>query len=198
MKKLLVIIFFLPLISFGQFAKGTKYLGGDILLNSSKIDFADDISSRNNLFSISSQLGFFLNDSWAIGPAVNFSTSNNPSLNPVTNLFEDRRITGYAGGLFARKFFSISENFFFSLEGKGLIGSINREPAILNDNENKTRFRFSLSPIFTFMPTKKWAFDARIGEVSYESNWNSNISNNSNFRFNFGSINLGFNYFFRM
>lgn len=196
MKKLLLALFFLPLISFGQFSKGTKYVGGNLSYNSFKSGNANADNPAFTIFSINGQLGFFVNDSWAVGPVVNYFSGNNPYLNPLTNLFEDRKVSGYAGGLFARKFFSISENFFFSLEGKGLVGAVNRDSYFPVNEESGTRVYLSLRPAFTFMPNKKWAFDASIGEVFYESNWNFSYVENRIFQVSFGQINLGVNYFF--
>lgn len=196
MKKLLILLAFVPLVSFGQFSKGTKYVGGNLTYSNSKADFTNSNTPSTSIFSLNGQLGYFVNDSWAVGPVINYFSFNRPNLNPVSNLFEDSRIMGYAGGLFARKFFSISEKLFFSMEGKGLVGNINRDVNPSFYEERSTRVYLSIKPAFTFMPNQKWGFDASIGEIFYESNWNANYLENRNFQINFGQINLGVNYFF--
>lgn len=196
MKKLLFLLAFVPLVSFGQFSKGTKYVGGDLMYYSNNLDYGATNSPSSKTFSTNVQMGFFLNDSWAVGPVVNYISSNRPSINPVTNLFESSKINGFAGGLFARKFFTITDKFFFSLEGKGLIGNLSRDENAAMFNEGGTRLNISLLPAFTFMPNQKWAFDAGIGEISYRSNWYANYINEQNFNINLGQVNLGVNYFF--
>ncbi|MCH7399894.1 outer membrane beta-barrel protein [Belliella sp. DSM 107340] len=196
MKKLLILLAFVPMASFGQFSKGTKYVGGNMTYFSTKTNFSASNNPANTLFSLNGQTGFFINESWAVGPVVNFVSSNRPNINPVTNLFEDLKVSGFAGGLFARKFFSISEKFFFSLEGKGLVGTINRDLNSSLYEESSTRVYLSLRPAFTFMPNQKWGFDASIGEVFYQSNWNTGYLEENNFQINLGQVNLGVNYFF--
>lgn len=196
MKKLFFLLAFVPLISFGQFSKSTKYVGGNLMYNSNKSDYGTANSPSSTFFSANGQMGFFLNDSWAVGPVVNFISSNRPSINPVTNLFENAKVKGFAGGVFARKFFTITDIFLFSLEGKGMIGNLSRDENSAIFNEGGTRLYFSLFPAFTFLPNKKWAFDAGIGGISYNSNWNANFIDDQNFQINLGQVNLGVNYFF--
>lgn len=196
MKKLLILLAFVPLVSFGQFSKGTKYVGGSMSYNSLKVGTGDGSAPASSYLAFQGQLGIFINESIAIGPIANFFSSSNHNLNPVTNLYENMKITGIAGGLFARKFFSISESFFFSLEGKGLVGTINRDLNSSLFEESSTRLHISLLPAFTFMPNQKWSFDASIGDLSYQSNWNANFIEDRNFNVNFGQVSLGLNYFF--
>ncbi|WP_143959147.1 outer membrane beta-barrel protein [Litoribacter populi] len=196
MKKLLFLVFFLPLVSYGQLSKGTKFVGGDMVYSAHTVNYGYSSEPTSTMFSLNGQVGYFLSDSWAVGPMVNYITNNRPNINPVTNLFEDIRVTGIAGGLFARKFFTISDNFLFSLEGKGLAGNINRGVNRDIYNESSTRVYLSLRPAFTFMPNPKWGFDASIGEIFYQSNWTDYYLETTNFRISFGHVNLGVNYFF--
>ncbi|MCH7410026.1 hypothetical protein MM239_11525 [Belliella sp. DSM 111904] len=197
MKKIFILVFFMPILSFGQFSKGEKFVGGNMSYYSSKIKYAPSNNPSTTLFSLNSQFGFFVSQSLAVGPAVNFVSSSQPNLNPATNLFQTSKISGLAGGLFIRKFFTISDSFFFSLEGKGLAGRVNRDlssPFLYE--EHSTRVHLSFYPAFTFMPNQKWGFDATIGEASYQSNWYTNPSEESNFQVNFGQVKIGVNYFF--
>lgn len=196
MKKLLFLLAFLPFVSYGQFSKGTKYVGGNLMFYSSKSILGMANIPASTIFSVNGQIGYFLNDSWAIGPAVNFISSKRPNINPVTNLFEDSKVSGFAGGLFASKFFPITDNFFFSLEGKGLIGNVRRDINSTLYEESSTRLYLSLRPAFTFMPNQKWGFDASIGEILYQSNWSMNYSEEKNYLVYFGQVNLGVNHFF--
>jgi hypothetical protein len=67
-----------------------------------------------------------------------------PNEETYKNLFESSKINGFAGGLFARKFFTITDKFFFSLEGKGLIGNLSRDENAAMFNEGGTRLNISL------------------------------------------------------
>ncbi|SMD43469.1 hypothetical protein SAMN00777080_2061 [Aquiflexum balticum DSM 16537] len=195
MKKLLFLLAFVPLVSFGQFSKGTKMIGADLSYTSIKYEISSDVPTTNTFFSVTGHMGFFMSESFALGPIVNVFANNTPSFNPVTNLFEDRKTNGLAGGIYARKFFTISEQFFFSLEGRGLIGTINRDENSSSGEEKNTRLNLSFRPVFTFMPNRKWGFDAGIGQIYYSSNWTNSSIRERYFQTNLGQVSLGVNYF---
>ncbi len=196
MKKLLFILYFLPLLSFGQFSKGTKYVGGSISFDSFKYDTGSGTASASTYFSSQGQMGIFLNESFAVGPTINYFRNSIPNINPVTNLFEDRKARGFSGGIFARKFFSITEVFLFSLEGSGLVGQVNRNTQSQFIESKGTIFSLSLIPAFMFLPNEKWGFDASIGMLRYGSNYRNAFTEEKNFEAKLGQIHLGAKYFF--
>lgn len=195
MKKLLILLIFSPLVSYGQFSKGTKFIGGTTYYISytDKSQRGSPPPTTNFLFE--GQLGFFLNESLVIGPVLGAYADRYPSINPVTNLYEKQNYSGFSGGVFARKFYAVTENFLFSLEGKALVGSVNRAETYFQRDSRHTRFLFAFRPVFTFMPHQRWAFDAGIGEISYSINGSSMIDRDT-FTANLGRVGLGVNYFF--
>ncbi|SIS80856.1 hypothetical protein SAMN05421761_10578 [Belliella pelovolcani] len=196
MKKLFVILFFLPFLSFGQFSKGTKYLGGSVSLETYKYDTGAGMTPYNLFFSSHAHLGIFLNESIAIGPTINFNRTKIPTINPATNLFEERRSNSLAGGIFIRKFFPITEIFLFSLEGSAIIGQINRDSMSQFTESKSTIYNFSIFPAFMFLPNQKWGFDANIGTFRYGANYRNPFSEERNFEARLGQVNLGIKYFF--
>lgn len=196
MKKLLILLAFVPLVSFGQFSKGTKYVGGSFSYYSNKYDTGAGMAPASTYFSSQGHLGIFLNESFAIGPAINYFRNNIPSINPATNLFEDRSNNGLSGGVLARKFFSITDVFLFSLEGSALVGQINRNTQSQFVEPKSTILNLSLIPAFIFLPNKKWGFDASIGLLRYGSNYRNAFTEEKNFEARLGQIHLGAQYFF--
>ncbi|MCH7414921.1 hypothetical protein MM213_15580 [Belliella sp. R4-6] len=194
MKKLLILLAFVPLVSFGQFSKGTKMIGGNASYFSSKTEIGFLSEPARSVFSMNGHLGFFVSESLVVGPKINVSRAKYPFLNPSTNQFFFTELNGISGGLFVRKFFQLNESFYFSLEGSGMIGKTSRASGIPTVETSETQYRIAITPAFTFMPNKKWGIEAGVGELSYNSKW-SNIEN-SDFRANLGQVNLGINYFF--
>lgn len=74
------------MVSFGQFSKGTKFVGGTTYYTSytDKSQGGSPPPSTNFLFE--RQLGFFLNESLAIGPLLGAYADSYASINPATNL----------------------------------------------------------------------------------------------------------------
>jgi len=196
MKKIFFLLAFVPLVSFGQFSKGTKFIGGAMSYTSFKDNNNGSSPPATTYFSFESQLGFFLNESFSIGPVLGAYANNFPTINPITNLFENRKFNGFSGGIFARKFYKVSENLLFSLEGKAMLGNVYRSESYFQNDSKNTRFLFAFRPVFTFMPNSQWAFDAGIGEISYGVNWNNTMADTNQFTANLGQVRLGVNYFF--
>lgn len=185
----------MPLVSFGQFSKGTKFIGGTTYYNSytDKSQGGSPPPTTNFLFE--GQLGFFLSESFVIGPVLGAYADSYSSINPATNLYEKRNYSGFSGGVFARKFYSLSDHFLFSLEGKATVGNVNRAESYYQSDSRDTRFLFAFRPVFTFIPHHRWAFDAGIGDISYSIN-GSSMTDRDTFTVNFGQVRLGVNYLF--
>ncbi len=199
MKKLILILLLLPTLTFGQFSKGTKMIGTDFSVSS----YTTSVNNEPPITTITGNFhfGFFTSESFAVGPILNVLYNRNYNINPVTNTFDEISITGLSGGLFARKFFKISDKFFFSLEGRGLIGYAQRSnDSRLNfafqSDDRVTRFDISILPAFTFFPSERWGIDARLGQIYYGSNAANYFQDFKEFRFNLGRVSLGFNYYF--
>lgn len=73
---------------------------------------------------------------------------------------------GFLPVFFARKFYKISETFLFSLEGKAVAGNLSRTALVFQEDSNGTRLLVAFRPIFSFVPSKRWYFDASIDEFA--------------------------------
>jgi len=186
---------FLPSVSFGQFQKGTKYIGGAVSYTSIQ-DRLGSIAPPSTQFRLDGQVGIFLNESLAIGPVIDVYANTYNTINPVTNLYEPRKYNGYSGGIFARKFFNLTDTFFFSLEGKSIIGNVSRPETYFEEEHTSLSLLFAFRPVFTFLPNNRWAFDASFGEISYSANWHHPGVDNNYFTANLGQVRMGVNYFF--
>jgi hypothetical protein len=196
MKIIFLFLVFLPLVSFGQFHKGAKYIGGTMTYTSSQDNLNGRMSPNNTQFRWEGQLGIFLNESLSIGPVFDGYADNQMIINPVTNLYESRKFRRFSGGVFARKFFNLTETFLFSLEGKSIVGNVSRPARFFEEDSRSISFLFVFRPVFTFIPHEKWAFDASIGEISYSVNSNHPMVDRNHFMANIGQVRLGVNYFF--
>ncbi|HSF55070.1 MAG TPA: hypothetical protein VLA71_15050 [Algoriphagus sp.] len=194
MKKLLVLLFFVPIISFAQFTKGNKFIGGNVSYSRYSYEGGTDSKPFNSIFDLEGQLGFFSSESFAVGPVLNIFSQSRPSINPVTNLFEQTNSSGVMAGVFARKYFPISEMFLFSMEGK-VLGGIRSSD---NDSEDESngQLKVGFRPVFTFLPSSKWGFEAGVGNLSYEVNTANYLSDQTVFLANLGQVSLGVVYFF--
>lgn len=195
MKKLLILLIFMPLVSFGQFSKGTKFIGGTTFYTSDTDKSQGGSPPPTTNFLLEGQVGFFLNESLAVGPVLGAYVNSYASINPATNLYEKKKYSGFSGGVIARKFYPLTDDFLFSLEGKAIVGNVNREETYYQSESRDTRFLFAFRPVLTFMPHQRWALDAGIGEISYSIN-GSATTDRDTFSANFGLVRLGVNYFF--
>jgi hypothetical protein len=93
--------------------------------------------------------------------------------------------------MFVRKYFELSEKFFFALEGSMAAG-IGRN-SNLPDSETLFNYQVAFTPMFTFQPVPKWAFLARVGEVSIQDRATSISLTHLNL--NLGQVSFGVNYF---
>jgi hypothetical protein len=196
MKKLLILLAFVPMLSYGQFSKGTKFVGGNFNINTFDFQSTQSNYGPTTYLALNGNLGFFISESFAIGPDMKVVSNSQSYTDPYSNesgKFKDNNILG---GIFARKFFPITEMFLFSVEGKGLVGNSKQNAAFGREEVSETSLHIGFRPIFSFLPTKRWAFDAGIGEISFNKNIQNVASNSNAFNFRLGHVTLGVNYFF--
>lgn len=193
MKYLLLLLFLVPFSVSAQFTKGTIVLGGNISFTSIKqnINTADYPSS--NYLTVNPSIGTFISSSFSVGVFGQISSQKTPNINVVTNLFESQKSVSQIYGVFARKYFSISDNFMISLNGKAGLGSNTRN----GDSDNKTnQLLISISPALTFLPHAKWGIEAGFGQVSYEKNSQPYYASETDrFIADLGSLSFGINYY---
>lgn len=150
-------------------------------------------NSSSTYFSMDTQFGVFLKESFVFGPALNLNANALPFINPTTNLFERTHIYGVLVGVFARKYFPITEMFLFSLEGEILGGA--GTDSYNSEEDLAPSMKVGLRPVFTFLPSEKWGFEAGVGELSYQLNPLGDYTNQDFFTANLGRVSLGVIYF---
>ena len=194
MKYLFLLLFSLPLTTYGQFTKGDIFLGGSFGFSTRNSE--DNLPSnyvKSNIFSLQPQFGYFLNNKLALGGNLGFSTINQEAITPNgTRFLNDSR--GITIGFILRRYFQISDKFFISIDGNTYF-----ENRVTNAaSTSKSNFiGIDLSPVFSFFPSNNWAIEAGIGSISYEHVNHESGSNTNIFEMNYGSLNLGLTYFFR-
>ncbi|MFN3996269.1 hypothetical protein [Algoriphagus sp.] len=135
--------------------------------------------------------GKFISNTVAIGPIVSLESQWRQSINPVTNLFEKSNSNSYLGGMFVRKYFELSEKFFLAMEGS-IAAGVGRNSSS-SESESVFNYQFAFTPMFIFQPVPKWAFLARVGELSIQDR--SNVVNLTRVQVNLGQVSFGVNYF---
>ena len=193
MKYLLVFLFFVPFTVFGQFSKGTVATGGYVSYTSIAQNSGGNDTPATSYFTLSPTVAMFVAPSFSVGAFVQLYTQNSPTINIYTNLFEDQKSVSQIYGLFARKYFSLSDKFLISVNGE--IGAGSRKTN--GDSGTKVnQFLISVSPVFTFLPHEKWGIEARIGQLSYTTNSQQNPYYSSDrFDADLGGLTFGLNYY---
>ncbi|GAB3217659.1 outer membrane beta-barrel protein [Algoriphagus aestuariicola] len=193
MKYLFVFLFLAPFTVFAQFSKGTLAIGGNVSYTSISASSSDNSTPATHYFTLSPTVATFVAPSFSVGAFVQLYTQNSPTLNIYTNLFEDQKTVSQIYGVFARKYFSVSDKFLISLNGKVGAGSRTTD----GESDSKVnQFVVSVGPVLTFLPHERWGVEASFGEISYSKNSQQNpYYNTDHFNASLGSLNFGINYF---
>jgi hypothetical protein len=193
MKYLFTLLFLIPFTVSAQFSKGTVAIGGNVSYTSIAQNSGDNDAPATNYFTLSPTVAMFIAPSFSVGAFVQLYSQNSPTINIYTNLFEDRKTVSQIYGVFARKYFPLSDKFLISVDGK--IGAGSRKTN--GDSDTKVnQFLVSVSPVFTFLPHEKWGIEARIGQLSYTTNSQQNPYYNSDqFNADLGGLTFGVNYY---
>lgn len=193
MKYFFIALFLIPFTVLAQFSKGTVAIGGSVYFQSVLHDPDNSDMPSSKYLTVNPYLGVFVTPTFAMGGFVQLLSDKVPSINIYTNRFEERKVVSGIYGVFARKYFPISDKFLFGVQGEVGLGN----KVIDGDSDNKTKqFTAALAPLFTFLPHPKWAFNASFAELSYEKNSpGSYYSNSNNFTARIGGLGLGINYF---
>ncbi|WP_439489090.1 hypothetical protein [Algoriphagus sp.] len=193
MKNLLLLIFLVPFSVSAQFSKGTFATGGNASYTSIAQNHNDNDYPSSRYLTVSPTVATFLSPSFSVGIFGQISSQNMPTINYVTNLFEEQKTTSQIYGLFARKYFPLSEKFLISLNGKAGVGSRKRN----EDSDNKnSQFLISISPAITFLPHDKWGIEAGFGQITYEKNSQDYYYGDTDrFIASLGGLTFGINYF---
>jgi hypothetical protein len=193
---LLCILF--SLCAHAQFNKGDKFIGGSIILLD-RMD-GENNSSKNNekSFGVSPAGGVFLNKNFAVGANVGYSYDAYEYFNGLN--YNDQTYHMFTSEIFAKRFFTISDKFFFALKGGT---SYTRNKRLYSNSGSETTttsytLGANVTPSFIFFPSSHWGIEAGLGNLSYAHLQQLSGSGKTDiFNFNAGSFSLGFSYYLR-
>jgi hypothetical protein len=183
-----------------QFTKGDKFVAGgySISVQNSSADNGDD--NKNRFFQLYPEFGYFVNQHYAIGGGLTFSRGTT-RYEVVQGDYQEQKSTGFGAHLFAKRFFPVSEKFFFSITGSvnyNRFRSVSAASGGYESTSKSYRISLNVSPSLIFFPSPNWAIEGTIGGLSLShSRGISDESKSTSFGINYGSISLGFAYFFR-
>jgi hypothetical protein len=182
-----------------QFAKGDKFIGGGYSATVRNSSNGNGEDSNYRSFQIYPQLGYFLNERYAVGGGISyFSALNENDYGQGT--YQNYRDRGVGIHAFAKRYFTIAEKFFFSVGGTA---SYDRSRSkVENGSAESTRkgyvISLNMTPSLIFFPSPNWAIEGGIGGLSLSHSRSlSDDSKSTSFGLNYGSFSLGFSYFFR-
>jgi hypothetical protein len=210
MKKLIVVFLLLPLAGMAQFNKGQVFLGGSMSVQN---QYYSSTKTLNNSFSILPTAGYFINEKWALGGSAGYSYSDQRSTNTNSlgsNSFKNSSFS-ISAGMFGRRYFAISERFFFVLEGnlnfrrsRSSGSSEQRDvtgTVITTGSFNSPTYTIgaSVRPLFIFFPLPRWGLEAGLGSlsVSRQENLSDHTGVNSSSLSVSGTFAFGITYYFK-
>jgi hypothetical protein len=186
-------------LSSAQFVKGDKFIAGGYSMTVRNSSTGNGEDSKHRSFQIYPQLGFFLNERYAVGGGLSYSTTTNDFDygQGATQNYKDR---GFGLHAVARRYFPIADNFFFSMDATASYGRY--RSTFDNGSSESTRKSYTISldinPRLIFFPSQNWAIEGGIGGLSLShSRGLSDDTKSTSFGLNYGSFSLGFAYFFR-
>lgn len=186
-----------------QFSAGDKFLRGSfhVSISSTKSDNSawSDSDTKTRQFSFHPAIGVFINDHWAVGGGLGYENTTQRS--EYQTGFQKYKTNTFSFDLMARRYFEISDKFYFAVEGnpdfvRGTTVSSN------NTGESKTNFydiRIAVRPLLIFFPSRHWSIEGGFGDLHYWYSRNlSTDTTTSNFGLNYSSsLYFGFAYYFR-
>jgi len=180
-------------MAFAQVQRGRSFLSGGIGFNtSSPKNPAPGETKQFTHFDINAKYGFMIGNSWAIGISPSYSTQMQKYAAGGTRVGTDFGI-----GPFVRKYFALSDKFYFHLDASYSFDQIGSYSTDVNGNKIKdpksTSNVIAISPGASYFITDRVALQAMLGSLAY-TKYNGPATNASTgFVVNFGisSITLG-------
>ncbi|MCU0383386.1 MAG: hypothetical protein MUF68_04895 [Cyclobacteriaceae bacterium] len=189
-----------------QFKQGDKVL--NLVLSFNNQNGYDKQTTPNSLsydrifLLVSPKFGYLIKENIAIGGLLEGSITTFKFAN---NENTDKYFSG-AAGFFVQRYFTVSENFLFSIEGqtkftRGHESISFFSPVIGNYDTNKLDY-YSLSisafPTLTYLPKPNWGIQASIGSISHTLTKSLSVNDTANqTQLSFGNFSFGVSYFFR-
>jgi hypothetical protein len=190
---------------FGQFSKRDKVLGGTFSLTRQRAPASTNggLINKATSFEIVPSFGMFVNESIEIGLQAGYSSSEyeRNTIYPTISNWGSR---GATVGLYAQKYFHLTDKFLFSLIGTThydfgtsyfkTTNTITNEVTKTDDEDR--RIGIYVTPNIIFFLSNNWALKATLGSIGYKHSNNGDQPLNL-FSLEYGTINLGLGYYFR-
>ena len=165
MKKFLLLFCSISLCTFfasAQITKGSVLLGGGLSFNQTKYESGGMNEFKATGFSISPNIGFAVKDNQVFGIFLSYGHSKNRTLQ-ASNYDSDM----YGGGLFVRRYLSLSKNFY--LFGEANAG-YNRNTIFTQyfdhkETQKHTNIGVGLYPGITYAVNKKFHLEAGMNSL---------------------------------
>jgi hypothetical protein len=151
---------------------------------------------------VSPKFGYFINENIAIGGLLEGSITTFKFAN---NENTDKYFSG-AAGFFVQRYFTVSENFLFSIEGQTKFTRGHESKSFFNpvignyDTDKLDYYSLSISafPTFTYLPKPNWGIQASIGSISHTLTKSLSVNDTANeTELNLGSFTFGISYYLR-
>jgi hypothetical protein len=201
MKHVMALFFILfSICVHAQFTKGDKFIGGQISMKHT--NFHNGGLSTDRYINLLPSCGFLLNKNFALGMKLGYSNDTYKVV-PYGQVLSKTITTSFSAGMFAKRFFTVHENFFFALTGDILFARVAGKSIDNIDKMTETdksyTFDIGITPSFIFFPSSKWGIEASLGNLSYVHNQQlrTNGGKSDQINFNAGTFSLGFSYYFR-
>lgn len=198
-KYLFTLLMIAPFLSSGQLVKGDKFIGGNFRLSSqTPTKSSPGVTNKIKGFSISPFMGFLINEKFAVGGGVGYSSFRTKYQDPLNA--REYSSNGILTRMIARRYFNVSEKFYFAVNGN-LDFDRGKESETYGSFETTTQnyqIAAVLVPTLMFFPSPKWGVEASIGALSYSYSRNlSTDADTSYFNLYYGTLDLGVSYYFR-
>lgn len=191
---------------FAQFTKGDKVLGGALYISTQHAPESPSggLADKSNSLSITPNFGVLLNENLELG--LQAGLTSNAYENSATGYINEYNSNSWNGGLYIRRYYTMSEKFLFAIKGdfNYTTGKTHSETTYTSTNEtieNNSRAKslhLGLSPNFIFFPSTNWSLQASIGNIGYTFLKNSDEEHGANlFNITYGTVGLGVSYYFR-
>jgi hypothetical protein len=194
MKTLTLIAILLPFTTLAQFVEGDKFIGGTLSLSNQRTGSPDGGASQKiTYFSIQPKMAFLLNENFAVGGTIGYASSQQQE-NPGIGV---SKTNSFSMGIILRRYFRITDNFLISLDANPYYQKNKTEDYIPSETESNT-IGLSVRPVFSFFPSKKWALEAGIGDLSFMRTKNETLDYTSSyFNLSYGTFSFGMTYYLK-
>lgn len=182
-----------------QFVKGDKFIAGGYSVSVQNSSNGNGGENKHRSFQVYPEVGFFLNSRYAVGGGLTYS-SGTSKFDYGQGVYQTYKNQGFGLYIFVKRYFSITEKFFFSLDGSVAYDRARSTTEISGaESTNKSYIiGFNATPSLIFFPSDNWAIEGSIGSLGLShSRGLSDESKSTKFDLNYGSISFGFAYFFR-